>query len=244
MRHVTSFSIVGFRQAWALYQWAGASVLFAVFFLAFGYARGLAISLLSALVYPALHEVAFQPGGSFDGFFAWTNPLRYAGMIALVALLPAVIRRCPSWPGIGAGAALGALWGVASYLAQENLIAGAIGALVVGSLLLLSGTSSWPAVRAALTAALAGFLLAWLPVLAFYAVHGDLARFITLDFLFPDAVARGYSDTSWTGGPYSLTTMFYALPFLLAAGALLTVFDARPVRVATGWSRERTPSSI
>jgi hypothetical protein len=244
MRHVTSFSMLGFRQAWALYQWAGASVLFWVFFLAFGYARGLAISLLSALVYPALHEVAFQPGGSFDGFFGWTNPLRYAGMIALVALLPAVIRRCPAWRGIGAGAVLGALWGVASYLAQENLIAGAVGALVVGSLLLLSGTSSWPAVRAALAAALAGFLLAWLPVLAFYAAHGDLVQFLTLYFRFPDAVAQGYSDTSWAGGPFSLTVMFYVLPFLLAAGALLTVFEARPVRIATGWSRERTRLAV
>ena len=244
MRHVTSFSMVGFRQAWALYQWAGASVLFAVFFLVFGYARGLAISLLSALFYPALHEVAFQPGGSFDGFFGWTNPLRYAGMIALVALLPAVIRRCPSWRGIGAGVILGALWGVASYLAQENLIAGTIGALVVGSLLLLSGTSSWRAVRAALAAALTGFLLAWLPTLAFYAIHGDLVQFFTLYFQYPDAAARGYGDTAWTGGPFSLTAMFYALPFLLATGALLTVFDVRPVRIATGWSRERTRLAV
>jgi hypothetical protein len=244
MRHVTSFTMVGFRQTWALYQWAGASVLFAVFFLAFGFTRGLAISLLTALVYPALHEVAFQPGGTFEGFFGWTNPLRYAGMIALVALLPAVIRRCPSWRGIGAGAALGALWGAASYLAQENLVAGAVGALVIGSLLLLSGTSSWPAVRAGLVAALTGFLLAWLPVLAFYAIHGDLAQFLTLYFWFPDAVARGFDDTAWTGGPYSLSAMFYALPFLLAAAALLTVFEARPVRIATGWSQERTRLAV
>ena len=240
MRHVTSFSLVGFQQAWALYQWAGASVLFAVFFLAFGYARGLAISLLSALVYPALHEYAFQPGGLFIGFIGWTNPLRYAGMIALVTLLPAVIRRCPSWRGIGAGTALGALWGVASYLAQENLIAGTLGALAVGSLLLLSGTSSWPAVRAALLAALSGFALTWLPVLAFYASHGDLVQFARLYFRFPDAVAKGFDDTPWTDGPFSLTTMFYVLPFLLAAGALLTIFEARPVRIATGWSPERT----
>jgi len=50
MRHVTSFSVVGFREAWALLVWAGVSMLFAVFFLAFGYLRGLAVSVLSALV--------------------------------------------------------------------------------------------------------------------------------------------------------------------------------------------------
>jgi hypothetical protein len=165
-------------------------------------------------------------------------------MIALVALLPAVIRRCPSWRGTGAGAALGALWGVASYLAQENLIAGATGALVVGSLLLLSGTSPWPAVRAALAAALTGFLLSCLPVLAFYAIHGDLAQFLTLYFLNPDATAQGYGDTSWSGGLFPLTTMFYARPFLLAVIALLVVFEARPVRIATGWSRERTRLAV
>ena len=62
---------LGNQKAMAPSAWAGASVLFVVFFLAFGYLRGLAVSLLSALVYPALHAVAFQPGGSFNGYFGW-----------------------------------------------------------------------------------------------------------------------------------------------------------------------------
>jgi len=143
MHHVTSFSMVGFREAWALQAWAGASVLFAVFFLAFGYVRGLAASLLGALFYPALSMVGFHPGGSFDGYFGWASPLRYVGMIALILLLPAVVRRCPSWRGAAAGTAIGALWGLMSYMAQENLAGGAVGTLVVGALLLFSGTSSW-----------------------------------------------------------------------------------------------------
>lgn len=242
MRHVTSFSVVGFRQAWALLTWGGASVLFAVFFLAFGYARGLAVSLVSALVYPALHQISFQPGGSFDGFWAWANPLRYVGAIALVVLLPGVVRRCPSGRGVAAGVAIGAVWGGMSYMGQENLAAGAVGALAMGALLLLTGTSSWRAIRAALVAALAGFLLIWLPILVFYAVHGDLGQFLNLYFLSPRAVAEGYSDTSWQGAshkPSPLTTMYYALPFLLAALAMLTAFQFRPLRIATEWSRER-----
>ena len=242
MRHVTSFSVVGFRQAWALFVWAGVSVLLAVFFLAFGYARGLAASLLSALVYPALHTVAFQPGGSFDGYFGWANPLRYIGVIALVLLLPAVVRHSPSRRGAAAGAAIGALWGLASYLAQENLAGGATGALAAGGLLLLSGSASWRAVRTALAAVLAGFLLIWTPVLAFYAAHGQLAEFTSQYFLFPRAVAEGANDTPWTRPgqtPAPYTPMFYLLPFLLAVLALLTVFRARPVRIATEWSRER-----
>lgn len=242
MHHVTSVSVVGFRQAWALLTWAGASVLFAVFFLAFGYARGLAASLLSALVYLPLHQIAFQPGGSFDGFWAWANPLRYAGAIAVVVLLPAVVRRSASWRGVAAGAGIGAVWGAMSYMGQENLAAGAVGALLMGALLLLSGTAPWRAVRAALAAVLAGFLVIWLPILAFYAVHGDLAQFLNLYFLSPRAVAQGYSDTSWQGAshlPSPLTTMFYVLPFLLAALALLTVVQVRPVEIAARWSRDR-----
>ena len=242
MHHVTSFSVVGFREAWALFVWAGVSVLFAVFFLAFGYARGLTASLLSALVYQALHMVAFQPGGSFDGYFGWANPLRYIGVIALVLLLPAVVRRSQSWGGTAAGAAIGALWGLTSYLAQENLAGGVIGALAVGGLLLLSGSASRRAVRTALAATLVGFLLIWTPVLAFYAVHGQLAEFIRQYFLFPRAVAEGANDITWAQSKKSVPTysrMFYLLPFLLAVLALLAVFQVRPVRIATEWSRER-----
>jgi hypothetical protein len=243
MHHVTSFSMVGFRQAWALEVWAGASVLFAVFFLAFGYVRGLAVSLLGALFYPALSMVGFHPDGSFDGYFGWASPLRYVGVIALVLLLPAVVRRCPSWGGAAAGTAIGALWGLTSYMAQENLAGGAVGALVIGVLLLFSGSASWRAVRTALVAVLAGFLLTWAPVLAYYAAHGQLGDFLSQYLLFPEAVAQGINDTPWPGfghaPPSALTPMFYILPFLLAALALLPGFQVRSLRIATEWSRER-----
>jgi hypothetical protein len=249
MHHVTAFSVVGFREAWALEVWAGASVLFVVFFLAFGYVRGLAASLLSALIYPGLHMMAFQPSnpyagsaGAYDGYFGWANPLRYVGMIALVLLLPAVIRRCPSWRGAAAGAAIGALWGLMSYMAQENLAGGVVGALAVAVVLLFTGSASWRAVRTALVAVLAGFLLIWVPVLAYYADHSQLGAFVSLYLLFPQAVAEGINDTPWQGfhpALSSLTNMYYDLPFLLAVLALLTVVQVRPLRIATEWSRER-----
>jgi hypothetical protein len=242
MHHVTSFSVVGFREAWALQVWAGVSAAFAVFFLAFGYARGLVVSVLSALCYPALHEVAFQPGGPFDGFFGWTSPLRYVGLIALVLLLPAVVRRCPSWRGAAGGTAIGAFWGLTSYLAQENLAGGAIGALAVGGLLLFSGSAPWRAVRAALVAVGAGFLVIWAPILLLYAAAGQFTEFVRQYFLFPRAVASGANDTPWNGFhhlPSPYTHLFYILPFLLAVLALLTVVQVRPLRIATEWSRER-----
>ena len=242
MRHVTSFSVVGFRQAWAVLFWAGVSVLFVAFFLAFGYVRGLAVSVLSALVYPPLRQVAFQPSGQFAGYWGWANPLRYAGAVALILLLPAVIRRCPSWRGVVGGAALGLVWGVMSYMGQENLAAGVVGALALGALLLLTGTFSGKAVAAGLAAAAAGFALVWLPILGFYAAHGHLGEFLYRYFQYPIAVAGGWSNTPWQGDshlPSPLTTMFYGLPFVLAVIAVALVFEVRPLRIATRWSRER-----
>ncbi len=246
MRHIGGFSVLGFRESWAMLQWVGATIFFVVLFLALGYGRGLAASLMSALIYPALQLMGFLPGRGYNGFWGWADPLRYAGAIALILLLPAVIRRAPSWRGLTGAAVLGLLWGALSYVAQENLIAGAVGALVVGAVMLFSGTSPWRSVWTALIAALAGFVVSWLPVLAYYAAKGLLTRFVYLYFLITRAVADGYSNTPYGGttktqiindAPWR--TIFYVLPWLLAVAALLAVVDVRPFRIATQWSVQR-----
>jgi hypothetical protein len=248
MRHFATFSVVGFREAWAMFEWVGASFLFVVFFLALGYIRGLIATLLSALIYPALHQMEFIPHGAYTGLIAWANPLRYAGAISLLLLLPAAIRRAPAWRGLLGALVLGMLWGLLSYVAQENLAAGAVGALVLGVLLLLSGSASRRAVLSSLLAVVAGFLVAWLPVVWFYAGRGLLGRFVYLYFLDPRAVAEGYSNTPWGGlhpnvaeialdAPW--THMYYILPFVLAVLALLAVVKFAPFRVAMDWSKER-----
>jgi hypothetical protein len=240
--------VVGLRESWAVFQWVGATILFVVFFLAFGYLRGLVATAASALIYPALQGVGFLPGGSYGGFFGWSDPLRYVGAIALILLLPTVIRRWPARRGLAGAAALGLLFGAMSYLAQENLAAGIAGAVVVSALLLLTGSSSFRSVATALLCALAGFLVVWVPLLAYYTVHGVLARFLHLYLLIPQAVAGGYSNTHYGG--YQVTaaakadqghweTFFYALPFILAVLAPLVVVQFRPFRVAWEWSRER-----
>ena len=250
MRHIGTFSVVGFRESWALFEWAGASIFFVVLFLALGYGRGLAATLMTALIYPALQLVGFGflTGNSYSGFFGWANPLRYAGAISLVLLLPAVIRRAPAWRGLTGAAVLGLLWGALSYLAQENLIAGAVGALVIGVLLLLSGTATWRSVWTSLLAVLGGFVVSWLPALAYYAAKGVLVRFLDLYFLITRAVAEGYSNTPYGGvdptasqiaynAPWK--ALFYVLPFLLALLAVLAVVQFRPFRIAMEWSGQR-----
>ena len=248
MRHVAGFSVLGFRESWAMLQWTGATIFFVVLFLALGYSRGLAASLLAAVVYPALQLMGFASHRGYIGFWGWANPLRYVGAIALIMLLPAVIRRSPSWRGLTGAAVLGLVWGALSFVAQENLIAGAVGALVVGALMLFSGTSSWRSVWTALLAALGGFIVSWLPALLYYALHGLLGRFLYLYFLITRAVAKGYSNTPFggfspskgqiaTSAPWQ--AVFYSLPWALAILALLAVVEFRPFRVATHWPAQR-----
>ncbi len=248
MRHIGGFSVVGFRESWAMFQWVGATIFFVVLFLALGYGRGLAAALMSALIYPALRLMSFVPGHGLAGFFGWFNPLRYVGAFALILLLPAVIKRSPSWRGLTGAAVLGLLWGGLSYVAQENLAAGAIGVLVIAVLVLFSGTAAWRSVWPALLAVLGGFTLSWLPALAYYASKGLLGRFLYLYFLITRAVAQGYSNTPFGGlhpsagelhanAPWA--TFFHTLPFLLAIVALLAVVQFRPFRIAMQWSRQR-----
>ncbi len=248
MRHFATFSVVGFRESWAMFEWAGVSVLFVVFFLTLGYVRGLIAALLCALIYPAMHQLEFVPGSAYSGLFAWANPLRYAGAIALLLLLPAAIRRAPARRGVLIAFVLGLIWGLLSYVGQENLAAGAVGALVLAGLLLFSGTAAVRSVATSLVAVLGGFVVAWLPVVVFYASRGLLGRFVYLYFLDPRAVAEGYSNTPWGGvhptrGEAALDApwahMYYALPFLLAVLALLAVVKFGPFRVATQWSTDR-----
>ncbi len=248
MRHLATFSVVGFRESWAMYQWIGSSVFFLALFLAFGYGRGLVAALMTTLIYPAQMLIGFGPGGGYTGYFGWANPLRYAGAISLIVLLPAVIRRCPAVRGLAGAAVLGMLWGGLSYLAQENLIAGAVGALAIGMLLLLSGTTSGRSVTTALLGVLAGFVLVWVPVLAVYATKGALTRFLHLYFFIPQAVASGYSNTPFGGTTHSAASyvtsrpwvhLFEILPIVLAVLALVSVVEFRPFRVAERWSRQR-----
>jgi hypothetical protein len=248
MRHVSGFSVVGFRESWAMLVWVGATVFFVVLFLAFGYGRGLAAALMSALIYPALQLVSFSPGHGFTGDFGWFNPLRYAGAYAIILLLPAAIRRSPSWRGLTGAAVLGFVWGALSLVGQENLAAGAVGVLVIAVLLVVSGTARWRSVWSALLAALGGFTVSWLPALVYYASKGLLTRFLYLYFLITRAVAEGYSNTAFGGSPghpqeyranVPWQTLFYTLPFLLAIVALLGVVQFRPFRIAMQWSRQR-----
>jgi len=240
MRHVGGFSVVGMRESFALFHWLGATIFFVALFLRFRYVQALATALLAALIYPTLQLFGFLDG-EWQGFFGWANILRYTGAFILVFLLPGVVDRSPSRRGIAAGLVLGFAWGALSFVAQENLVGGAVGAISLLLLLLVSRSASLRQLALTAGAVAGGFVLAWLPVLVYYAQAGLLRRFLSLYSFVPRAVAKGYTNSSFLEGLHSpWGRMFYVFPFVLALVALLSVLRFGPFRPADSWSRERT----
>jgi hypothetical protein len=240
MKHIGGMSVVGFRESFALFHWIGASIVLLALFLRLRYPVAFLTALAATIIYPTLQLFGFSSAATFTGFWGWGDVLRYAGAFFLLMLLPPVIRRCPARSGVAAAVALGLVWGLSSYLAQENLVGGFLGAVAISALLLLSGTVSARSVAVALGSIAGGFLLVWLPALAYYAVQGALGRFVFLYFFIPREVAAGYSNSSFLEGLHSSWGwMYYAFPFVLAAVSLLSTLRFRPLRIADRWSHSR-----
>jgi hypothetical protein len=245
------FDLESFRQSTILLYWLAATIFFTVLFVRLPMRLALIISVVSLLLFPTLQMVSFQPNGAIDaaidrlkgspdGVWGWPNAMRYVGLFAVAMLFPAVAalktgRSVRIW-----GIALGVLFGLTCYISQENLIGGliAVGALTL--LLIASQTIPARMVMRALTAGAIGFLAVVAVVFAYYAVNGELGRFLQLYYLIPPAVAAGYSDTvffgGWNGqwGPF-----YYLMPFFLGGLCVLSVLQLHPFRVARRWSRER-----
>ena len=153
-----------------------------------------------------------------------------------------MIKRCPAKRGLAGAVALGVVFGGMSYMAQENLIGGVVGAIVVGLLLMVSGSAPARAVITSLIAVAVGFVIIWVPVLAYYTDKGFLGRFLYLYLLTPRAVAEGYSNTVFGGllhTPSPWVTMYFVLPYILFVLALLWVTQVRPFRIAFEWTHDR-----
>lgn len=245
------FDIEHFRQSTVLLYWIASAIFFTVLFLRLPLKIALVTGLVAILLFPTLQMISFQPNGSVDaaidrlqdsaiGVWGWPNAMRYVGVFASALLFPAVaaIRR-PRTARI-AGVALGLLFGFCCYVSQENLIGGlvAIGALA----LLLVASQTIPArmtARALLYTGI-GFSMVAAVVFSYYALNGELIRFLQLYYLIPPAVAAGYSDTVYYGGfGGHWGHLYYLLPFFLGVLSVLSVIRLHPFRVAREWPRER-----
>lgn len=245
------FDVVNFRQSTVLLYWLAATIFFVVLFLRLPTRLALITSLVSILVFPTLQMVLVQPNGSIDaaidhfrgsaqGVWGWPNAMRYIGVFSVSMLFPAVAAIDRARRAKVQGVALGLLFGLTCYVSQENLIGGllAIGTLAV--LLIVSQTVPARLVGRAVLAVAAGFGVIAAIVLGYYAVNGELVRFLQLYYLIPPAVAAGYSDTVYFGGfAAHWAHVYYLLPFFLGGLCVLSVIRLGPPRVARNWSQER-----
>jgi hypothetical protein len=208
MRQAGRFDLAAFRTAWAAINFAAftAVALVAAWWLA--PAQAVAVVLL-AVTYSPLAFYGTQPDGTISGFFGWANALRYlAPLVIVTTLLRACGRR---WVVL-----LGVIWGLGSWIAQENLSSTGLAAALVLLLLALTRTVSiGAALRSALDLAL-GFGLVAVPVLSYYASHQAAGAFVENYLALPRAVSAGFQNTWWPPGDSAVRT-FYTLPFVLLA---------------------------
>jgi hypothetical protein len=239
---VGPLSADGFRETSLLLHWIAATLFLGALFLR---ARPLVagVTALAAItVFPTLQAFAVTAGGSIDGFWGWTDTLRYAGVFLLAMAFPALAARAGAAPARARSVALGAAWGILALVAQENLIGGALVLAVLAVLLVVTDTHGRQAVVTVLGGIAAGLALVAVPVCAFYAAHGSLGRFVELYWLVPSAVAKGYSNTPFHEPrvhDQSYAALYYGLPLLLGALLFAALLSGRPLRVATAWCRRR-----
>ena len=174
------------------------------------------------------------PDGVFGGYYGWANALRYAGPIVVVPALASLVsvdagsgRRSFAPPAI----ALGAVWGLSAWFAQENLSATVVaGGLVLVVLWLTRSATGAQTLRVIGNVAL-GFVCVAAPVLGYYAWHGALGDFTYNYVLVPRAVAAGYSNMWWPDATLpERATYYFTFPFLIAM-AVCTIWRVPAFRV-------------
>jgi hypothetical protein len=226
-------SVDGFREVTLLFQWLAATIFVCALAVRVRPLVAAVTALVAIVAFPTLQTFAITTNGTFDGFWGWTDALRYAGVFLLAMAFPAVARRA----SVPKAAALGFAWGILCLVAQENLIGGLLVVGILSILLVVTDTVGHRRVLQALGGLAAGALLVAVAACAYYAAHGRLGRFLELYWLVPRAVASGYSNTPFPNAAYG--RLFYGVPFLLGILLIASLLTARPLRVARRWSERR-----
>lgn len=230
-------SIDGFREVTLLFQWLAATIFLGALFLRVRPLVAAVTALAAFLVFPTLQTFVVTANGTIDGFWGWTDALRYVGVFLLAMAFPAIAARAAAAPARARSVALGAAWALLCLIAQENLIGGALVLGVLSVLLVVTDTIGRRAILTVLGGIAAGMILVAVPVCAYYAAHGELGRFIELYWLVPQAVAAGYSNTPFNNPDWAL--LFYGVPVLLGGLLLASLLSLRPLRIATNWTPRR-----
>jgi hypothetical protein len=231
-------SVDGLREVTLLFHLLAATIFLGALFLRVRPIVAVVTALAATTIFPTLQTFVAGADGSIDGYYwGWTNALRYAGVFLLAMAFPAVVARVGAKPARVRSVALGVAWGILCLVAQENLIGGALVLGILSVLLVVTDTYGRRAVLTVLGWIAAGFALAAVPMLVFYAAHGRLGRFLELYTLVPREVAAGYSNTPFKGDYYA--PLFHGLPLLLGGLLLVALLTGRPLRIATRWTQAR-----
>jgi hypothetical protein len=230
-------SVEGFREVTLIFHWVAAALFLVALFLRASPLVAAVATIAAITLFPTLQFFHVGPKGFVEGFWGWANALRYAGVFVLAMLFPAAVALRRVRNARAGAVALGVLWAALCLVAQENLIGGALVLGILSVLLVATDTVARRAVVSGLLWVGAGFLLVVLPTLFYYAVNGELGRFLELYWLVPSAVASGYSNTPFTNATWE--PYFVVLPVLLGALLLAALFAGRPLRIASRWSRPR-----
>jgi hypothetical protein len=226
-------SVDGFREVTLLFQWLAATIFVCALALRVRPVVAAVTALAAIVVFPTLQTFAITPHGTFDGFWGWTDALRYAGVFLLAMGFPAVAAR----PSVIRAVVLGLGWGVLCLVAQENLIGGLLVVAILSVLLFVTETIDHRRLLRALVGIASGALVVALAAVVYWAAQGRLGRFTEFYWLVPRAVASGYSNTPFPNATYG--RLFYGVPFLLGLLLIAALLATRPLRVARHWSERR-----
>jgi hypothetical protein len=221
------FSLVGYRESYALATLLAFAIFSSISFGAFGIVQGALASLLALYISPFF--LFFWTGPVFRGFWGWANPFRYLGAFVVVALLPSLLTATRGRRYLAF--ALGIAWGFFSWMSQESLAMTGLSAGFFLAAALSLRCYSFAQVGGVIAGLVAGFTTFWLPVLASYFAKGELLRFLEGYTLVSRFVAAGMSNTPWDF-EYNRrwNAAFILTPYFLMAAAWLTMFD---------WSKRR-----
>jgi hypothetical protein len=215
MRQLGHFDIVSFRTAWAAMNFAALVMVACAAALSLDLWSAVAVVVL-AVVYSPLSFFGTAPDGTLRGFYGWANGLRY---MAPLIVAPSLVRAAGvGRPPLGAHRVilLGVVWGLGSWMSQENLSSTAISAgLLLTVLFFTRSVHLKTAIRIARDLAI-GFALVAVPVVAYYARHDAGGAFLANYFSVPRVVAAGYSNTWWPAGASGTRTFYLLAPFLVA----------------------------
>lgn len=232
------FNLVGFREAFL-----------AIHLLSFAIVAGLArahagarsawLVLLLGIICSPLKLFLFMADGSPGESYGWGNAARYLGALMVVpAVALLATRSVPRHRALTV--ALGVVWGVLAWGAQESLASVVTGGGMLLVLLVGTCSATWRQAASTLAALAAGFAGVWVPVLGWYASQGLALAFVDNYFLVPRAVAAGFQNTWWADGANDpLARAFHYTPAIIVVLGVLTLWDTRSWRVRRPLSPEQ-----